>query len=147
MVVLGFVVAVPFLALLAAVPVAWDWGLSWPDVSIGMVAYLVSGLGVTALLHHVSRSINSICRVYSQRPFTTRTEGPTGRRTSGRWRSSRSGRVGHNSHHADPTYARHGALPGQLDPSARLIWLLEKAGWVCDGRWPKTSRFAALRQA
>ena len=31
----------------------------------------------------------------------------------------------HNSHHADPACARHGVLPGQLDPAARLIWLLE----------------------
>ncbi len=33
----------------------------------------------------------------------------------------------------------------QLDLSARLIWLLGKAGWVCDVRWPKPQRFAALR--
>jgi stearoyl-CoA desaturase (delta-9 desaturase) len=51
----------------------------------------------------------------------------------------------HNSHHADPTCARHGVLPGQVDPSARLTWLLEKFGWVFDVRWPKPQRFAALR--
>jgi stearoyl-CoA desaturase (delta-9 desaturase) len=51
----------------------------------------------------------------------------------------------HNSHHADPTCARHAVLPGQVDPSARLIWLLEKAGWVYDVGWPKPQRFAALR--
>jgi hypothetical protein len=50
----------------------------------------------------------------------------------------------HNSHHADPTCARHGVLPGQLDPSARVIWLA-KNGWVYDVRWPKPPRFAALR--
>jgi stearoyl-CoA desaturase (Delta-9 desaturase) len=53
----------------------------------------------------------------------------------------------HNFHHADPTCARHGALPGQLEPSARLIWLLEKPGWVHEGHWPKPQRFAALRRA
>jgi hypothetical protein len=36
-------------------------------------------------------------------------------------------------------------LVRQLEPSARLIWLLGKAGWVCDVRWPKPQRFAALR--
>jgi stearoyl-CoA desaturase (delta-9 desaturase) len=46
---------------------------------------------------------------------------------------------------ADPTCARHGVLPGQLDPSARLIRLLEKAGWAYDVRWPKAQRLAALR--
>jgi hypothetical protein len=41
--------------------------------------------------------------------------------------------------------SRHGVLPGQVEPSARLIWLLEKAGWIDDVRWPKPQRFAALR--
>src|SRR4029453_15753259 len=50
-VVLGFVIAVPFLALLAAVPVAWGWGLSCVDLAIGFVAYLVAGLGVPVGLH------------------------------------------------------------------------------------------------
>jgi stearoyl-CoA desaturase (delta-9 desaturase) len=45
--VLAVIVAVPFLALLAAVPVAWGWGLSWLDVVIGLVFYLVAGFGVT----------------------------------------------------------------------------------------------------
>jgi stearoyl-CoA desaturase (delta-9 desaturase) len=36
-------------------------------------------------------------------------------------------------------------LPGQLDPAARLIWLLEKAGWVFDVRWPVPRRFKARR--
>src|SRR2546427_9128922 len=47
LVVLGVMVAVPFLALLAAVPVAWGWGLSWRDVAIGLIPYLLSGLGIT----------------------------------------------------------------------------------------------------
>jgi stearoyl-CoA desaturase (delta-9 desaturase) len=51
----------------------------------------------------------------------------------------------HNLHHADPTCARHGVLRGQIDISARLIWLFEKAGWVRDVRWPTTTRLAKLR--
>jgi hypothetical protein len=42
----------------------------------------------------------------------------------------------HNSHHADPTCARHGVLRGPIDPSARLIWLFERLGWAHDVRWP-----------
>jgi len=38
MVVLAVGVVVPFLALVAAVPIAWGWGLSWLDVAIGLVA-------------------------------------------------------------------------------------------------------------
>jgi stearoyl-CoA desaturase (delta-9 desaturase) len=287
LVVLGVVVAVPFLALLAAAPVAWGWGLSWRDLAIGLVAYLVSGFGVTvgfhryfthgsfkavrwlrivlavagslavegeviqwvadhrrhhaytdregdphspwrygasvtgllrglvyahcgwlfqrqwsnrarfapdlvadrdiarvdrmfaplvavslltppaigglltwswqgaltaffwaslvrvALLHHVTWSINSICHVYGQRPFRTHTAD----RAANFWPLAviSFGENWHNSHHADPTCARHGVLPGQLDPSARLIWLLERTGRVYDVRWPKPQRFAALR--
>jgi len=50
-VVLAIGVAVPFLALLAAVPIAWGWGLSWLDLTIGLVAYLVTGFGVAVGLH------------------------------------------------------------------------------------------------
>ncbi len=49
--VLAVGVVVPFLALLAAVPVAWGWGLSWLDIAIGLVFYLVSGFGVTVGFH------------------------------------------------------------------------------------------------
>jgi stearoyl-CoA desaturase (delta-9 desaturase) len=277
-------VVVPFLALVAAVPVAWGWGLSWIDVGIGAAFYLVSGFGVTvgfhrylthgsfkavrwlrtgltaagslaiegapiiwvadhrrhhayadregdphspwrygptvrgiakgllfahigwlfkressnrarfapdlladsdirrvdrlflplalasvlvppllggvltwswqgavsaffwaslvriALLHHVTWSINSICHVYGQRPFATHGED----RAANFWPLAiiSFGENWHNSHHADPTCARHGVLPGQLDPSARLIWLLQKAGWVYNVRWAQPQRLA-----
>ena len=285
-VVLGIFVVVPFLALLAAVPVAWGWGLSWRDAAIGLVAYLVSGLGVTvgfhryfthgsfkavrwlrialavagslavegeviqwvadhrrhhayadregdphspwrfganttgllrgllfahcgwlfqrqwsnrarfapdlladrditrvdrmfgplvavsllappviggllswswqgaltaffwaslvriALLHHVTWSINSICHMIGNAPFVARDH------SRNVWPLAilSFGESWHNLHHADPTCARHGVLPGQFDPSARLIWLLEKTGWVHHVRWPEPQRFAALRQ-
>ena len=48
---LAVFIAVPFLALLVAVPVAWGWGLSWRDVVIGLVFYTVSGLGITVGFH------------------------------------------------------------------------------------------------
>ena len=51
----------------------------------------------------------------------------------------------HNLHHADPTCARHGVGRGQLDASARMIWLLEKAGWVRDVRWPDPDRIDGKR--
>jgi stearoyl-CoA desaturase (delta-9 desaturase) len=273
-------VVVPFLALLAAVPVAWGWGLSWRDLAIGLTAYLISGFGTTvgfhryfthgsfkavrwlrvtlaiagslslegeviqwvadhrrhhafadregdphspwrygetaaglarglfhahcgwlfrrawsnrerfapdliadpdvarvdrwfpalatfsllappaiggllswswqgavsalfwatfvriALLHHVTWSINSICHVYGQRPFATH----AGDRAANFWPLAvlSFGESWHNSHHADPTCARHGVLRGQLDPSARVIWLLEKAGWAYRVRWPQS---------
>jgi stearoyl-CoA desaturase (delta-9 desaturase) len=50
----------------------------------------------------------------------------------------------HNLHHADPTCARHGVLRGQIDISARLIWVFEKFGWARDVRWPTPARLAKL---
>jgi stearoyl-CoA desaturase (Delta-9 desaturase) len=48
-------------------------------------------------------------------------------------------------HHADPTAARHGVLRGQIDESARVIWLFEKLGWATDVRWPRPERIEKLR--
>ena len=44
-------VLLPVLALAAAVPLAWGWGLSWLDVGLAVVFYLLSGLGVTVGFH------------------------------------------------------------------------------------------------
>jgi stearoyl-CoA desaturase (delta-9 desaturase) len=44
-------VAVPMLALLAAVPLAWGWGLGWHDIVIAVVFYAVSGLGISMGFH------------------------------------------------------------------------------------------------
>jgi stearoyl-CoA desaturase (Delta-9 desaturase) len=287
MVVLVVGVVVPFIALLAAIPIAWGWGLSWLDIAIGVVFYFVSGFGVTvgfhryfthgsfkaerllrvslavagslslegpliqwvadhrrhhafadregdphspwrygasvtglakglyfahcgwlfqrqstnrerfapdliadrdtfrvdrvfpalaltsvlgppllgglltmswygaltaffwatlvriALLHHVTWSINSICHIYGERPFATRGSD----RASNFWPLAiiSMGESWHNSHHADPTCARHGVMRGQVDLTARLIWLFEKAGWAYAVRWPVPERFEARR--
>lgn len=50
-----------------------------------------------------------------------------------------------NLHHADPTWARHGVLRGQIYISARLIWVFEKLGWASKVRWPSAQRLARIR--
>jgi stearoyl-CoA desaturase (delta-9 desaturase) len=50
----------------------------------------------------------------------------------------------HNSHHADPTCARHGVLRGQIDISARIIGIFEKLRWVSDVRWTNPARLARI---
>ena len=94
-----------------------------------------------ALLHHVTWSVNSICHVVGERPFASKDK------ATNFWPLAilSFGESWHNSHHADPTGARHGVLRGQIDPAARLIWLFEKIGWVRDVRWPDPTRLAAKR--
>ncbi len=46
-------VIVPFVAFLAAVPVAWGWGMGWTDVALFVVFYYVSGLGITIGYHRL----------------------------------------------------------------------------------------------
>ncbi|OZM84036.1 acyl-CoA desaturase [Pseudonocardia sp. MH-G8] len=42
---------VPLLALAAAVPLAWGWGLTWLDVGLTLTFYFLTGLGVTVGFH------------------------------------------------------------------------------------------------
>src|SRR6202021_1978354 len=51
-VLVGIFVAVPLLALIAAIPLAWGWGfLGWHDVVIALVFYYFTGLGITVGFH------------------------------------------------------------------------------------------------
>lgn len=111
--------------------VTWSiWG--------AITAFFWASLIRIALVHHVTWSINSICHVYGKRPFNSRD-------LSGNvaWLAIPSfGESWHNLHHAEPTSARHGVLRGQIDISARTIWVMEKLGMVSDVRWPKPNRLA-----
>jgi fatty-acid desaturase len=42
---------VPFVAIIAAIPAAWGWGLTWRDAVIGVVMYVATGLGITVGFH------------------------------------------------------------------------------------------------
>ncbi|TQM13861.1 acyl-CoA desaturase [Pseudonocardia kunmingensis] len=105
-----------------------------------LTAFFWAGLVRVAVLHHVTWSINSICHMIGDRPFTAQ-----GKATNF-WPLAvlSMGESWHNLHHADPTCARHGVQPGQVDMSARVIWAFEKLGWARDVRWPTTSRIAKL---
>jgi len=90
-----------------------------------------------SLLHHVTWSVNSVCHLIGAARSRPRQGGDF-------WRGDRVvRRILHNSHHADPTCARHGVLPRQIDISARLIWMFEKTGWVWEVRWPTRNDWPA----
>lgn len=112
--------------------------LSWHGA---LTAFFWAGLVRIALLHHVTWSVNSICHMIGERPFAARDK------SANFWPLAllSFGESWHNLHHADPTCARHGVLRGQLDISARTIWLFEKFGWATKVRWPSAQRLARIQ--
>ena len=114
--------------------------MSWGGA---LSAFFWASLVRIFLLHHVTWSINSVCHMIGERPFTTRDK------SANFWPLAilSFGESWHNMHHADPTAARHGVLRGQIDESARVIWLFEKLGWATEVRWPKPERLEKLKVA
>jgi stearoyl-CoA desaturase (Delta-9 desaturase) len=130
----AFVAASLLLPALLGGLLTWSW-------QGALTAFFWGSLVRVALLHHVTWSINSICHALGEHPFASRDR-------SGNvwWLALLSmGESWHNLHHADPTCARHGVLRGQIDSSARMIWIFEKLGWASQVRWPRADRLAAKR--
>ena len=126
------------LSLLLPALIGGLWSMSWQGA---FTAFFWGSLVRVAMLHHVTWSINSICHAVGERPFKSRDK-------SGNvwWLAIPSmGESWHNLHHSDPTCARHGVLKGQVDTSARVIWVLEKLGWVHAVRWPVKERLEMKR--
>lgn len=116
--------------------ISWSW---WG----ALTAFFWAGIVRVGLLHHVTWSTNSICHMIGERPYAVRDK------SANFWPLAilSFGESWHNLHHADPTCARHGAGRGQIDTSARLIWLFEKFGWVWNVRWPTRQRLARIAAA
>jgi stearoyl-CoA desaturase (delta-9 desaturase) len=111
----------------------WSW---WG----AFTAFFWAGLVRIAVLHHVTWSTNSICHMLGERPFNSRDK------AANFWPLAilSGGESWHNLHHADPTCARHGVQRGQIDMSARVIWMFEKFGWASNVRWPTPQRLARI---
>ncbi|HEY4017579.1 MAG TPA: acyl-CoA desaturase [Pseudonocardiaceae bacterium] len=111
--------------------------LSWWGAVTGL---FWAGLVRIGVLHHVTWSVNSICHMFGERPFNSRDK------AANFWPLAvfSFGESWHNLHHADPTCARHGVQRGQIDISARLIWIFERFGWASSVRWPTQRRLARL---
>jgi stearoyl-CoA desaturase (Delta-9 desaturase) len=123
-------------SLLAPALIGGLWSMSWQGAA---TAFFWGSLVRIAFLHHVTWSINSICHTFGREEFEVRDKS-----RNVNWLAILSfGESWHNLHHADPTCARHGALKGQIDIAARLIWVAEKLRWASDVRWPDTDRLTA----
>jgi len=122
-------------SLLAPALIGGLWSWSWQGA---LTAFFWGSLVRVAFLHHVTWSINSICHTFGKAEFEVRDKS-----RNVNWLAILSfGESWHNLHHSDPTCARHGALRGQIDTAARLIWFAEKFGWAYDVRWPDEARLA-----
>ena len=133
----------PMLVLVSFFLPALLGGLITMSWSGALSAFFWASLVRIGLLHHVTWSINSICHAIGERPFVARDK------SANFWPLAilSFGESWHNSHHADPSMARHGVLRGQIDISARVIWAFEKFGWVYDVKWPTPSGSPAAGSA
>ena len=122
----------PVLAVASlAIPLGVGYALSG-TLAGALTALLWAGLVRMALLHHVTWSVNSLCHTFGRRPEDTTDQ------SANLWALAvvSLGDNWHNIHHAHPSWARHGANRGMLDPSAWLIRRFEQLGWASRVRWP-----------
>ncbi len=127
--------------LWAAVGLAIPFGLGVAiggTVLAGLSGLLWGGAMRILVLHHVTYSINSLCHMFGKRDFETTDES----RNLAWLAIPTFGEAWHNSHHAFPSSAVHGLKAKQVDPSAAVIWMLEKLGLAWD-----VVRIAPERQA
>ncbi len=129
-------------------------------VSLGLpalIGWLVSGTLAAAvggvvwgglvrifLLHQATFAVNSAGHIWGKRPYVTR---EADRSTNFAPLALLSlGDSWHNNHHSSPRLARHGVDRGQLDLTARLIWLFERFGAASAVHWPDPVALAARRK-
>jgi len=117
----------------ASLDVPFGIGYSLARTWVGALSALLwAGIVRMTVLHHITWSVNSICHVFGRRTIEAKD-----RSTNVPVLAVLSlGESWHNIHHAHPSWARHGALRGMVDPSARLIRVFESVGWVTCVRWP-----------
>ena len=124
---LGFLIPA---AIGAAVHIGWWDGLLWG----GGVAVFFANQG--------TYWVNSGAHMFGRRDFETDDKstnfwlrGPLGYPVSLFLAWMTCGETNHNNHHAIGYAANHGMFKGQLDPSARVLKVLERVGLVWNVRW------------
>lgn len=134
----------PLLCLASlAVPGLIGWAVTG-TLAGAVGGFVWGGLVRVFLLHHSTFAVNSACHLWGKRPFVTR---EADRATNFAPLALLSlGDNWHNLHHCMPALARHGVDRGQLDSTARLIWLLERTGAAWAARWPDTATLDRRRR-
>src|SRR6202167_4786133 len=119
----------------------WAIGGSWRTA---LAALVWAGLVRVPFLQHVPWSVTSLCHVIAPRPFPTRRYD----RATNLWPLAliSFGESWHNMHHSDPSCARHGADPRQIDISAAVIRVFERLGWATAVHWPAPARLDGRRR-
>ncbi len=131
-------VAVPFLAVLAAIPVAWGWGIGWTDIALSIVFFAIACHGITIGYHrlftHGAFKANRGLKIGVAIAGSTAIEGPVTR-----WVAD------HRKHHAfsdrdgDPHSPwRYGE--GFWQVARGLGWA--HVGWLFEVEQPAIERYA-----
>ena len=122
----------PLLAL-ASLSIPFGIGYALSGSWVGAIMALVwAGLVRMAVLHHVTWSAGLLCHTFGRRSELTSDK------STNLWPLAvlSLGDNWHNVHHAHPSWARHGAHRGMVDPSAWLIKLFERRGRAARVHWP-----------
>src|SRR4051794_27057585 len=111
-----------------AIPALGGFLLTGGELKGALTGLLWGGFVRIFLLHHVTWSINSICHFFGTRRFDVDDHS-----TNVFWLALPSfGEAWHHNHHTFPRSAEHGLKRWEkaMDPSAGVIWVLEKLGLV-----------------
>ena len=102
------------------------------QLPLGLLLYSIGGWSLVlwgiplrlVLVYHVTWVVNSATHTWGTRPFDT-----TDNSRNNKWVAALTfGEGWHNNHHAFPTSAKQGILPGQIDLTWKQIILLQKLG-------------------
>jgi stearoyl-CoA desaturase (delta-9 desaturase) len=97
-----------------------------------LASLLLGGVARLFLGQHATWCVNSVCHVWGRRPFATGDQS-----TNNAWFALPTlGGSWHNNHHAFPTTAHNGLLPGQIDPCYWFIRALARVGLAWDVKVP-----------
>jgi stearoyl-CoA desaturase (Delta-9 desaturase) len=114
-----------------------------PTLEAATAGLLWGGLLRIAVTSQITFCVNSVCHLWGPKPFEARDES-----RNNFWVAMFAlGEGWHNNHHAFPTSARHGLLPGQFDGSYVIIRILARVGLAWNVKLPTEEQMRAKRIA